>query len=212
MEIGLLLIFWYGILHAFGPDHLTAIVDFSIGKSKKKTLFITLAFAIGHGVMLFAFAKILQTFDISEEILGYGDLISSSVIILMGVFLLYMVASKRIILTKHTHEGKEHIHISYSKNHKHNSNDTVSAFSIGALMGIGGVRGMLVTLGVIGSQNVDFSLVLAFVAGVSLVFISFGYLINYMNETILSTQKNVNRAFGVVGVLSILVGTNMLLG
>ena len=29
---GFLIIFWYGILHAFGPDHLTAIADFSIGK------------------------------------------------------------------------------------------------------------------------------------------------------------------------------------
>jgi ABC-type nickel/cobalt efflux system permease component RcnA len=36
MELSLLVIFWYGILHAFGPDHLTAIADFSIGKNKKK--------------------------------------------------------------------------------------------------------------------------------------------------------------------------------
>ena len=41
METALVLIFWYGILHAFGPDHLTAIADFSIGKNKRKTLLIT---------------------------------------------------------------------------------------------------------------------------------------------------------------------------
>ena len=35
-SIGLLLIFWYGILHAFGADHLTAIADFSIGKIEEK--------------------------------------------------------------------------------------------------------------------------------------------------------------------------------
>ncbi|WP_277871741.1 hypothetical protein [Sulfurimonas xiamenensis] len=35
-HLGLLLIFWYGVLHAFGPDHLTAIADFSIGKNKKR--------------------------------------------------------------------------------------------------------------------------------------------------------------------------------
>ena len=28
-NIGLLLIFWYGILHAFGADHLTAIAECS---------------------------------------------------------------------------------------------------------------------------------------------------------------------------------------
>ena len=53
MEAGLLIIFWYGLLHAFGPDHLSAIADFSIGKSRQKTFFITLAFTIGHGIMLF---------------------------------------------------------------------------------------------------------------------------------------------------------------
>ncbi len=34
-SLGLLLIFWYGILHAFGPDHLSAITDFSIGKNTR---------------------------------------------------------------------------------------------------------------------------------------------------------------------------------
>ena len=36
-HVALSLIFWYGILHAFGADHLTAIADFSIGKNKRKT-------------------------------------------------------------------------------------------------------------------------------------------------------------------------------
>ena len=63
MEIGLMIIFWYGILHAFGPDHLTAIADFSIGKEAKKTFAIVSAFAVGHGMMLFMFAKLLQHFS-----------------------------------------------------------------------------------------------------------------------------------------------------
>ena len=57
-SLGLLLIFWYGILHAFGADHLTAIADFSIGKNKRKTMLITTMFAIGHGISLFIFAKL----------------------------------------------------------------------------------------------------------------------------------------------------------
>lgn len=36
MEFSFLLIFYYGILHAFGTDHLTAIADFSIGKTVEK--------------------------------------------------------------------------------------------------------------------------------------------------------------------------------
>lgn len=210
MEIGLLLIFWYGILHAFGPDHLTAIADFSIGKSKKKTLFITLAFAIGHGAMLFIFAKLLENFNISEHIMGYGDIISASVILAMGLFILFMVFTNRIQLKTHTHEGKEHIHIWYGKDHNHNNSATYSALTIGALMGIGGVRGMLITLGLIEGQSVDLLMVLVFVLGVSIVFIGLGVIILYINQTILNNIKNVKRVFATIGIISVIVGGNML--
>ena len=175
MELGYIVIFWYGILHAFGPDHLTAIADFSIGKSMKKTMMITLAFAFGHGMTLFIFAKLLEIYDLPQSFTAYGDLISSSVIIAMGVYLLYMVLADRIHLNKRTHNNKEHIHIYFGKEHSHNSNvASTSAWTMGALMGMGGVRGMLVTLGALQGHTIDFTMVLAFIAGVSLIFISFG--------------------------------------
>jgi ABC-type nickel/cobalt efflux system permease component RcnA len=209
---GLALIFWYGILHAFGPDHLTAIADFSIGKSKRKTLTITTLFAIGHGLTLFLFAKILQTYNISDSLLGYGDTISSIVIISMGAFLIYMVFADKIHLKKHTHENKEHIHIWFGNEHKHDSKDSASAFTIGMLMGIGGVRGMLITLGVVESQNVDFMLVGAFTLGVMVVFIGFGGIILYINKNILNSKQNLRRVFTAAGVISLVVGSNMILG
>jgi nickel/cobalt transporter (NicO) family protein len=211
MELGLLLIFWYGVLHAFGPDHLAAIADFSIGKSKKKTFAITIAFAIGHGVMLFLFAKILENFTISEHLMGYGDIISALVIFGMGLFILFMVFTNRINLKVHNHNGKDHIHIWYGKDHKHDNSATVSAFTIGALMGIGGVRGMLVTLGLIEGQSVDLVMVLMFVLGVSVVFLSLGAIILYINENILHNIQNVRRVFATVGVISVIVGGSMLI-
>ena len=211
-NLGLALIFWYGILHAFGPDHLTAIADFSIGKDKKKTMLITTLFAIGHGLMLFVFAKVLQTYVISDDILAYGDIISSSVIILMGIYLLYMVYSNKIHLKKHMHNNKEHIHIYFGSEHNHNNKDTSSAFAIGALMGIGGVRGMLITLGAIQGQSVDFSFVLAFTLGVMLIFIGFGVVISYINQNLLTNKKNIRAIFTSAGVISLAVGSNMLLG
>ena len=207
----LLLIFWYGILHAFGPDHLTAIADFSIGKDKRKTMLITIAFAIGHGLSLFIFAKILEQFNIRDELLGYGDLISSAVIIAMGVYLLYLVFTDKIHLSKHTHNGKEHIHIYFGKKHTHN--ETVqrsSAFTMGLLMGAGGVRGMLVTLGAIEAGSVDYKLVFAFTLGVMLVFVSFGLVISYINKNFLNSKQNVRRVFATAGVVSLIVGSNML--
>jgi nickel/cobalt exporter len=212
MDFPLLLIFWYGVLHAFGPDHLTAIADFSIGKNKRKTLLITMLFAIGHGLSLFIFAKVLEHIEISDRILAYGDLISASVIIAMGLYLLFMVFTDRIQLRKHAHEGKEHIHIWFGKSHEHDNVDTTSSFTMGLLMGIGGVRGMLVTLGAVHGGEVNMSMVLAFTAGVMLIFIGFGLLILYINENFLGSLQNVRRTFTAAGLVSLVVGTNILIG
>jgi len=211
-NLGLLLIFWYGVLHAFGPDHLTAIADFSIGKEKKKTMLITVLFAIGHGLTLFIFAYILERYNISENLLGYGDVISSFVILGMGIYLLFMVYTDRIQLKKHIHDGKEHIHIWFGKEHTHNNSDTTSAFTIGALMGIGGVRGMLVTLGLIEGQSVDLMMVLVFALGVMVIFVGFGAVILYINKNLLNSKQNLKRVFATAGVVSVVVGSNMLIG
>ncbi len=218
MEFGLWVIFYYGILHAFGPDHLTAIADFSIGKDRRKTMMITAGFAVAHGLSLFIFAKILQQFHLSEEMLGYGDVIASSVIIAIGVYLLWLVASKRIHLDKHLHDGKEHIHIWFGKKAHQHSADTeekvvlASAISMGTLMGIGGVRGMLITLAAISGQTVNFWMVLSFTLGVFLVFMIFGLLIAFINDNLLTSEQNVRRVFGTAGLVSVGVGSYMLMG
>jgi ABC-type nickel/cobalt efflux system permease component RcnA len=211
-QLGLLLIFWYGILHAFGPDHLTAIADFSIGKNKRKTMMITMLFAFGHGLTLFLFAMLLEKYNISETTLGYGDVISSCVILGMGIYLLYMVFRDRIQLKKHIHNGKEHLHIWFGKEHSHSNTDTKSAFTIGALMGIGGVRGMLVTLGFLEGQTVNLTMVLAFAFGVMVVFVGFGVVILYINKNLLNSKQNLKRVFATAGIVSVVVGSNMLLG
>ncbi len=212
-NLGLALIFWYGILHAFGPDHLTAIADFSIGKEKKKSILIAILFAVGHGISLFIFAKILETIKIPENILAYGDYISSSVIIGIGIYLIYMTITNKINLNRHTHNGEEHIHIYFGKEHTHN--DTIekgSAFSMGLLMGIGGVRGMLITLGAIEGNSVNYSMVLAFTAGVMLIFIGFGVVILFINKNLLTSKQNVRKVFATAGVVSLLVGIDMIFG
>lgn len=207
-----MLIFWYGILHAFGPDHLSVIADFSIGKNQKKTILITSLFAFGHGLTLFVFAKILQSVHIPDEVLAYGDIVSACVIMGMGGYLLFMVATKRIQLDRHIHEDKEHIHIWFGKSHSHNNKAESSSFALGLLMGIGGVRGMLITLGVVSGADVDFVMVGAFTAGVMLVFMSFGMLILYINRNFLNTLSNVRRTFATAGVISLFVGANILIG
>jgi ABC-type nickel/cobalt efflux system permease component RcnA len=170
-----------------------------------------MAFAIGHGVMLFLFAKILQHIETSESITAYGDSISASVIILMGIYLLYMVANDRVQLRKYMHEDKEHVHIWFGKEHTHSNKDMTSAFALGSLMGIGGVRGMLVTLSLVGTQDVTLNMVAVFSIGVMLVFMSFGLIILYINQNLLSSKESVRVAFALAGATSIIVGSNILI-
>lgn len=211
METGLLIIFWYGVLHAFAPDHLAAIADFSIGRSMTKTMIITAMFAFGHGLMLFVFARVLESRALPESLTRYGDTISAVVIVGIGIYLLVMVITDRIRLDKHTHAGKEHIHIWFGREHSHDAG-SAPAWTLGALMGIGGVRGMLVTLGMLDESNgVQWTMVIAFVSGVSLIFITFGAIILQLNRHLLSDLVNVRRAFTVAGITSVAVGGHMLM-
>ena len=210
MEVGFLILFWYGILHAMGPDHLTVIADFSIGKNIKRTALITGLFALGHGLMLFVFASLLQSFPAVEAMTAYGDTVSAIVIMLMGGYLLYMALSNRILLTKHQHSRVTHTHISFSKKHHHKLSDLAPVLSLGLLMGIGGVRGMLITLGLVGQQAVSFEMVFVFVAGVTVVFLGFGVLMLYLNRYLLNSLTNIKRIFSLLGLTSIAVGGQML--
>lgn len=210
MELSLLLIFSYGVIHAFGADHLTVIANFSIGKESKKAFIIALLFAIGHGLSLFAFAKILEYISISDEILAYGDTISSFVILLMGVYLLFMVFTDRISLKKHIHNGKEHTHIWFGKAHTHN--DSAMTFSLALLMGIGGVRGMLISLSALSGGEVNALMILSFTLGVMVVFMIFGLGMLLFNKHLLTNIKSLKRAIFVAGTLSLGVGLNSILG
>lgn len=76
-------------------------------------------------------------------------------------------------------------------------------------MGIGGVRGMLVSLGVLHSEMVEMTMILFFVLGVSTVFALFGLLVLFVNRNFLCSIKSVRRVFATAGVLSIAVGGSM---
>jgi hypothetical protein len=130
----------------------------------------------------------------------------------MGLYLLFMVATERIQLKTHIHENKEHTHIWFGKSHEHSKADERSSFALGLLMGIGGVRGMLITLGVVAGGTVDFAMVGVFTVGVMLVFMSFGMLILYINKNFLGNLTNVRRVFATAGVVSLGVGANILIG
>ena len=208
MDYALLIILYYGILHALGPDHLSAIALFSIGKNKKETITLSLLFAMGHGFMLYLMAQIISHFA-NDELLAYGDVISATVILLMGLYLVYLAFTDKIKIDKHIHHKKEykdkkHMHIYYKDAHLH---DKSVLLSLGLLMGIGGIRGMLVTLSAVSHNSVGVEMILAFIIGVSIVFLSFGYLIYLINERLAISANSLRYALMSVGLFSIVIGT-----
>jgi len=88
---------------------------------------VTTLFAFGHGVSLMIFSKVLETFYISDYILGYGDFISTSVILGIGFDLLFMVFTNRININQHQHQNSSHLHINFAKKHEHSNKDMDSA-------------------------------------------------------------------------------------
>lgn len=208
MDYGLLIILYYGILHALGPDHLSAITLFSIGKKKTETFMISLLFALGHGTMLYLLALFVGEVA-DHSILQYGDTISSAVIVLMGIYLVYMAITNKIRIDHHAHDSDHHTHIYYKNAHGH---DKGMIISLGLLMGVGGIRGMLVTLSIISHQQVGLEMVLAFIIGVSIVFLLFGYLIYLINSNLIKSVNTLRYSILFVGLLSISIGTYNLSG
>jgi len=203
MEYSLLIIFYYGILHALGPDHLSAIALFSIGKKKKTALLLSFLFAVGHGITLYLLALLIQYFA-SDSLLQYGDIISSAVILLMGLYLVYLAVTNKIRINHHQHDDDKHTHIYYEDAHFH---DKTMLVSLGLLMGVGGLRGMLITLTVISHQTVGIGMIIAFILGISLVFLLFGYLIYLINARLIYSANTLRYAVSSVGLLSIAIGT-----
>ncbi len=208
MEYGLLLILYYGVLHALGPDHLSAIALFSIGKKKRETFILSLLFALGHGSMLYLLALFVGHIA-SESILQYGDIISSSVIVMMGLYLVYLALTNKIRIDNHEHDSHTHTHIYYKDAHLH---DKSLLLSLGLLMGVGGIRGMLVTLSIISHQSVGVEMILAFITGVSIVFLLFGYFIYLINESFIRSVNALRYGIMSVGLLSVAIGTYNLSG
>ena len=211
MEYSLLIIFYYGILHALGPDHLSAIALFSIGKKKKAALMLSLLFAIGHGVTLYLLALTIEYF-VDDSFLQYGDTISSTVILLMGLYLVYLAATNKIRIDNHHHESEgdhKHTHIYYENEHLHDKSMLVS---LGLLMGVGGLRGMLITLTVISHQTIGFEMILAFILGISFVFLLFGYLIYLINARLIKSASTLRNAVASIGLISIAIGMVNLTG
>lgn len=219
MEWAALILFWYGMLHAMSVDHLTVIAQFSIGKQLMQTAVLTALFALGHGLSLVLFALFLQSFDWLQEIAAYGDRLAGLVIIGMGLYLCYQVLRKQVVLSPHQHAGQTHLHIGFGKTHQHRYLGFGSILVMSMLMGLGGVRGVVVALGMLESSQNVITMLLQFALGVAMVFLVFGLLVLFINRWLLTAenknehrfQVRIRQLFAVFGLASVGVGSHLLL-
>ena len=66
---------------------------------------------------------------------------------------------------------------------------------------------MLITLSIISHQMVGVEMIIAFILGVSLIFLLFGYLIYLINAQLIRSASTLRYAVTSVGLLSIAIGT-----
>ncbi|WP_241690997.1 hypothetical protein [Sulfurimonas sp. CVO] len=55
-------------------------------------------------------------------------------------------------------------------------------------------------------------MVFAFTLRVMSIFVGFGAVILYINKNLLNSKQNLRRVFAIAGVVSVVVGSNMLIG
>ena len=110
--------FLMGLLHACDADHLLTVSTLSAHKhSRLNALYVALTWAIGHGIMLFILGLGLLVFR--WEVAAQWQLIAERSVavflVLMGVFVIYSVLTKRshvhaiptsITESEHRHESK----------------------------------------------------------------------------------------------------------
>lgn len=189
MEYGLFIVLMYGIIHAFGPDHLSAIALTSVGKSKKEVLIISSFFALSHGIVLFLLAKFLYLIA-GSFILQYADMITWTILFILGLNLIYIGLQDNINLFEYENNIKK-------------TKSRITIIVLGVLMGLGGLRGILVTLGAVSTTTLGFDMIIAFVFGTSIVFIGFGYLMFILNSSTKHNLRFFRKCLLAIGVISI---------
>lgn len=140
-----------GIIHVLsGPDHLAAIVPFSVN-GRKSTWKIGFKWGLGHtgGVFVIALLALLFRELIPTELISsLSEKLVGVVLIAIGLWGFRLVLSKKIHTHQHTHDGYSHVHI-----HLHNTKiaheksgahlHTHAAFGIGIIHGLAGSSHLL---------------------------------------------------------------------
>lgn len=180
-NIGLLLSagFLVGLLHAFEPDHMTAMMTqvqnsrtknssshAGLGPATLRNSLLGAVWGFGHTsmILLVSFLVFVLAFSIPSMVFDGFEFVVGVVLVALGI----SMYRRRIFQMRHTHphsheNGVVHTH---PHEHGHNHSHTHKSYLIGCLHGLAG-SGSLIALGVVTLGDISgmFSFVLVFGLG-----------------------------------------------
>jgi len=180
----LAMIFFAGVLHGLGPDHLAAITAFGAvaGRDFRRITFFSIRFASGHALVIAA-AALAAHFGRTALPLAWErrfDLAAAGVLLLTGVVLLVALAMGKVSIHAHQHEhaGSVHAHLHAHFHHRaqHGHRHGKLAFLLGGLFALGGARSLLVIVPVALASTAAASLlrITAFTVGIAASMVAYG--------------------------------------
>lgn len=141
-----------GFLHGLGADHLMAIATLAVNADRtdpsarhRAPLRVAVRFALGHALMLLvgAGAVLLLGWQIPELVERTGEIVGGVLLILMGTFTLWVVASDRLYGHRHDMGGRAgwHVHFGRRDAHPPHAHSPGSGL-LGAVFAVSGLRAL----------------------------------------------------------------------
>lgn len=169
------LMFFQGILHGLGPDHVMAVANLS-GLQRGRHVFGTgLRFGVGHSAVLVLGAGLAAVGfgAISPQMERAGERLAGILLAALGAWTLIGLVRTRVYLHTHSHHhgshDHEHKHVHFSRLHRVEHHHPHLSSLLGGLFALGGIRSLLlaaVPLSRAGGALEATALVLLFAAGI----------------------------------------------
>ncbi len=161
-----------GSIHAFDPDHVTAVSAFATKHpSPGRAAWFGVIWGLGHTVtvLLFGGLSVALKFVIPPIIESIAEVAVGVFLIGIGIWVLRDILKRRHIhLHKHVHDGVEHFHFHSHENaedHRHRH----SMFMVGATHGLAGTASVMVIIPVTLSQSLFTALLYLLLFGVGTI-------------------------------------------
>jgi hypothetical protein len=179
-----------GFLHGLGADHLMAIAALAVnGRGQvadRAPVGVAVRFAVGHALMLLvgAGAVLLLGWQIPEVVERTGELVGGLLLIGMGAFTLWVVASERLYGHSHGAGWMDwHLHFGRRESHPSSVAHSPSAGLLGAVFAVSGLRALTLLApelapGATGSFATLIYLVGVFAVGILLSMSLFGIVLS----------------------------------